>query len=126
MQAIYAGYTLPAAPYRARQSLPPSYAGPNAYFTTQASPFSTTLPPAYTPTEPALPPRPATTPSTREQRLQAAARALGFITPAILLARFAPAQSAKELQQVFPTDWKIWAKMLLGVASLGELNKALQ
>ncbi len=126
MQAIYTGYTSPAAPYRVRPSLSSAYACPPASFTTQASPFPTALPPAHAATEPALLTRPATTPSTGEQRIKAAAKALGFITPAILLARFAPGQSAKELQQVIPTDWKIWAKMLLGVASLGELNKALQ
>lgn len=130
MQAIYTGYNpVPMAPIRVRPSLPPTYNNAATPFALTANQLPST-PQTFALSNPAFfqpssPQPPSPKQPSKEQRLKAAAKALALITPAILLARFAPGQSAKQMQQLFPSDWKVWAKMGLGVASLGEFNKAL-
>jgi hypothetical protein len=60
--------------------------------------------------------------STTYNSLTSLAKAAALITPAILLAKYAP---SKAHQEFIPSDWKVWAKMLLSVASLNQINKAI-
>lgn len=78
--------------------------------------------PSFYASDVVLPHKPALKSPDNSQRLTAALKAAAYITPALLLARFAPSKATTEL---IPSDWKVWAKMGLSVACLGQLNKAL-
>jgi hypothetical protein len=58
------------------------------------------------------------------QQYKSLAKAVGFILPAIALAKFAPGQSERVAKEWLPSDWKVWAKMGLGIASMSQMNKA--
>lgn len=55
-------------------------------------------------------------------RLLSGLKAAGYLSTAILMARYAPGKATSEL---IPSDWKVWAKMGLSVASLSQFNKAM-
>lgn len=61
------------------------------------------------------------------QRLKSLAKAVALITPAILLAQVKPSKQALKIaaKEVFPSDWKVWAKIGLGIASINQAQKAL-
>ena len=66
-----------------------------------------------------------TWPKTHDQ-LISLAKAAGFLLPAIALAKFAPGQAEQHVKELLPSDWKVWAKLGLGIASMHQLNKSLQ
>lgn len=59
------------------------------------------------------------------RQFKALAKAIGFILPAVALAKFAPGQAKQQMKELFPSDWKVWAKLILGILTMGQLNKAL-
>jgi hypothetical protein len=91
-------------PYRYNAPLPPYYANHQPYLQKQAITFASKPEP------------------TVSSRFIALVKAVGLITPAILLAKYAPSKLRNEL---LPSDWKVWAKIFLGLTSLNQLNKAL-
>jgi hypothetical protein len=119
------GFPMHSAPYRFTP-VRPALAYPPAGYPGNALPWQ--YPPprfSYSPAVPSI--RPATAPvikpvPTPSSRLIAAVKAIALITPAILLAKFAPGTVRNEL---LPSDWKVWAKILLGIGSLNQANQAL-
>lgn len=75
---------------------------------------------------PTLEQSPSPTPDV-SKRWKAAGIAVALIIPAIVLARIAPSElvKANAAKELLPSDWKVWAKIGLGIGSISQANKAL-
>ena len=63
-------------------------------------------------------------PTDSQTRLKALAKSVTFFGPAIFIASLG--RRPKEVAQSFlPSDWRIWAKIGLGIAGINQANKAL-
>jgi len=121
---------IPASPFRT--SNVPGYpvasvsAPPMSTFASTAALTSTPTATHKAANSPNLP-QPSALPSLPQTRQQfiSLAKAAALITPAILLAKVEPAEAKTVVKELLPSDWKVWAKMGLSVATLSQVNKAL-
>jgi hypothetical protein len=121
MQVIYPGYSSPTRFYQAPSpQIRPGFALPVLTINPANQSLHSIMPFSQGDflTKKTVPQTP-----TPKERLISALKATALIIPAILLAKFLP---SKATSSILPSDWKVWAKIILSVASLSQLNKALQ
>jgi hypothetical protein len=61
------------------------------------------------------------------KRLTALLKAVALIVPALALTKIKPSAKVMEnaAKEMLPSDWKVWTKIGLGIASISQANKAL-